>query len=213
MAFICENGALVVQKEKVLQENLFERPLMENIIQAAQEKEGTEFSCSTRDFYYMHPKTQEYYTMMTQGVKAEVRIISDLSEITLPCLKVAVYEPGGITEEAMNYWRGRFGDRCKVVTSGAEWIDFVPFTTNKAVGIRCLQELYGFKSEECVAFGDEYNDIEMLQGVKYGFAMTHAKPGVRAKAKYQVEREQPFLEELIRVGGDIDKIELKPFRI
>ena len=57
-------------------------------------------------------------------------------------MKVAVYEREGMTEESIQYWRERFKDRCTVVTSGFAWVDFVPFTTNKAKGIRKYQELW-----------------------------------------------------------------------
>ena len=92
------------------------------------------------------------------------------------------------------------------MTSGNEWIDFVPFGTNKAKGIREYQKRYHISPEECVTFGDEYNDIEMLKAVKYGFAMAHSKEGVRAAASYVTERVEPFLEKLIRAKGNIEEV-------
>ena len=129
-----------------------------------------------------------------------------LDEITDPCMKVAVYERNGMTEESIRYWRERFGDRCTVVTSGFAWVDFVPFTTNKAKGIRKYQELLGIGPDECMAFGDEYNDIEMMKSVKYSFAMKHAKLGVKAAAFYETEKVEPVLRRLIAAGGDIKEV-------
>ena len=210
IVYICENGGLVIQDEQVLHRDSFDRTLMEEIVRAVQEKEGAEFSCSVEGFYYMQPKTQEYYDFMKNEVQCDIRLIHSLDEITRPCMKVAVYEKNGVTDESINYWRGRFGDRCKVMTSGSAWVDFAPKTTNKAVGIQVFQKKYGFGSDECVTFGDEYNDVEMLSSVKYGFAMAHAKPGVRARASYVTECEQDILRALIRTGGDMEKIQLTP---
>ena len=75
---------------------------------------------------------------------------------------------------------------------------FVPFTTNKAKGIRKYQELLGIGPDECMAFGDEYNDIDMLKSVPYGFAMAHAKPGVKEVAAYETDRVQTILRKLIK---------------
>ena len=85
-------------------------------------------------------------------------------------------------------------------------MDFVPFTTNKAKGIRKYQELLGIGPDECMAFGDEYNDIEMMKSVKYSFAMKHAKPGVKTVASYETEKVEPVLRRLIAAGGDIKEV-------
>ena len=44
-------------------------------------------------------------------------------------------------------------------------MDFIPFGTNKAKGLKEYQNQLGIRPEECVVFGDEYNDIEMLKAV------------------------------------------------
>ena len=98
------------------------------------------------------------------------------------------------------------------MTSGTAWIDFIPFQTNKAIGLRNLQDMYGIAADECMAFGDEYNDIEMLQAVKYSFAMAHSKQGVRASADFEAEREEPVLEAILQAKGNIEKIPLTPAR-
>lgn len=206
MAFICENGALAIRDEEVLYQDSFEDSLVKEIIQACIEKEGAEFSCSTRDYYYIMPKTKEYEDLMTKVVKTDCKIVKSLDEMTEPCMKAAVYEKEGLTEESIRYWRDRFGDRCTVVTSGFAWIDFIPFHTNKARGIAKFQELLNISPEECIVFGDEYNDIEMLKAVKYSFAMAHSKEGVRKSANYQAERVEPVLEKLIAAGGRIEEV-------
>ena len=129
-----------------------------------------------------------------------------MEEMTAPIMKLAVFEPAGLTEESVKYWMDRFGKGCVVVTSGNEWIDFIPFGTNKAKGIREYQKRYHISPEECIAFGDEYNDIEMLKAVKYGFAMAHSKEGVRAAASYVTERVEPILEKLILAKGEIEEV-------
>ena len=92
------------------------------------------------------------------------------------------------------------------MTSGFAWVDFIPFETNKAKGLREYQKLLGIRPEECLVFGDEYNDIAMLESVPYSFAMAHAKPGVKKAASYQTERVEYILKKLIRAGGNIEEV-------
>lgn len=57
-----------------------------------------------------------------------------------------------------------------------------------------------------LAFGDEYNDIEMLKAVKYGFAMAHSKEGVREVAAYTTDRVETVLKKLIMAKGKIEEV-------
>ena len=150
MAFICENGALAVWNEKVLYQDNFEPELTREIVEAIDAREGAEFSCATREFYYIKPKTQHYLDLMTKVVKTTSRVVESFDEITEPCMKLAVYERAGVQEDSIRYWRSRFSDRCTVVTSGMEWVDFIPFGTNKARGLKEYQKLLGIRPEECM---------------------------------------------------------------
>lgn len=206
MAFICENGAIAVQDDTLLYSDVFDPKLVQEIVRTVYNRDGAEFSCSTKDYYYIRPKTESYVKLMTETVKTNCKIINDFSEITEPCIKLAVYESNGMTEEAIRFWRERFSDKCTVVTSGNAWLDFIPFGTNKAKGIRKFQEILDIRPEECLTFGDEYNDIEMLKNVPYGVAMQHAKEGVRAAANYQTARVEDILEKLIDAKGNIEEV-------
>ena len=196
----------MVHAEMLGRYGIIEEGKAEKIISAIMAKKDAEFTCSAKDYHYLMPKTQKFHDHMLYEVKNECRFVNSMDEMTDPIMKLAVFEPGGITDESVKYWTGNFGKDCVVVTSGNEWIDFVPFGTNKAKGIREYQNRYHISPEECVTFGDEYNDIEMLKAVKYGFAMAHSKEGVRAAASYVTERVEPFLEKLIRAKGNIEEV-------
>ena len=194
ISYISENGALAVDHGEVLYQDSFDRKLAGEIISAILEKKDAEFTCSAKDYHYLMPKTKRFHDHMLYEVKNECRFVNSMEEMTAPIMKLAVFEPAGLTEESVKYWMDRFGKECVVVTSGNEWIDFIPFGTNKAKGIREYQKRYHISPEECIAFGDEYNDIEMLKAVKYGFAMEHSKEGVRAATSYMTKQVEPVLE-------------------
>lgn len=202
ISYISENGALAVEHEQVLYQDVFDRKLAEEIIHAILSKKDAEFTCSAKDYHYLMPKTEHFTKLMTDIVKNDCKFIHSLDEMTEPIMKLAVYEPGGMIEEVTRYWIERFKNDCTVVTSGNEWIDFIPFGTNKAKGILELQKKHHISPEECMAFGDEYNDIEMLKAVKYGFAMAHSKEGVKKAAAFETDRVQTVLKKLIEAKGN-----------
>ena len=55
-----------------------------------------------------------------------------------------------------------------------ECIEVFDIGVNKAIAIEKLGELKGFSLEEVVAFGDGFNDYEMLKSVKKGYIMKNA---------------------------------------
>ncbi len=206
MAYISENGGIAVYNEKVLYQDSFEPGLVREIAESIYNKEGPEFTCSTKDFYYIRPKTEHFRDLMINVVGNICKEINSFDEITEPCMKLAVYERGGLQDDTIHYWNERFRDRCTVVTSGTAWVDFIPFNTNKAKGVEQYQKILGIKPEECIVFGDEYNDIAMLKSVPYSFAMAHAKDGVKQAASYETERVETILKKLIAAKGNIEEV-------
>jgi Cof subfamily protein (haloacid dehalogenase superfamily) len=63
-------------------------------------------------------------------------------------------------------------------------MDVVPATGSKAQGIARMIEATGIAREDTYAFGDNYNDIEMLKFVGHGVSMGNAPDLVKKAAKY-----------------------------
>jgi len=59
---------------------------------------------------------------------------------------------------------------------GAPWpiIEIIKSGLNKAVGLKRAAEFYGIPSERVIAFGDEDNDLEMIEFAGHGIAMGNA---------------------------------------
>ena len=54
----------------------------------------------------------------------------------------------------------------------------------KVMGMEQILKFHGISREECIAFGDGENDIEMLQFAGIGIAMGNADPEVKESADY-----------------------------
>ena len=72
------------------------------------------------------------------------------------------------------------------------WLDFgadiVPLNGSKAEGIKQLVNHLKEKPKRVIAFGDGYNDIEMLQLADIGVAMGNASDEVKAHADFVTKR-------------------------
>ena len=81
-------------------------------------------------------------------------------------------------------FRTMLGGLMDVVGSGEGYFDIVCPGINKASGLKRLMERWDVTPEECVAFGDSDNDLDMLALAGQSYAMQNAPEHVRAAADH-----------------------------
>ena len=68
--------------------------------------------------------------------------------------------------------------------SSNTYLEIAPRAISKATGLRkILTHEFDFGMEEVIAFGDNYNDIDLIQSVGWGVAVGNARAEVKAVAK------------------------------
>lgn len=72
--------------------------------------------------------------------------------------------------------------KATLTTAVPGMLEVLPFGASKGEGVRILLEHLSISPQNCVAFGDGENDIEMLQLVKLGIAMENGKAALKAIA-------------------------------
>lgn len=75
------------------------------------------------------------------------------------------------------------GNDIHVYRSRSTYLELAPKAISKATGVRLALEPYNISMEDVMAFGDNYNDIDMLQAVGYGVAVANGRDEVKAVAK------------------------------
>ena len=76
------------------------------------------------------------------------------------------------------------GNELHLYRSKDTYIEIAPRKISKATALKLvLEKLYDFGIEEVIAFGDNYNDIDLIQSVGWGVAVANARPEVKAVAK------------------------------
>lgn len=199
IAYICENGCLSFYRDQKIHKEIMERELGKELLRAIWEKDTAEILLSGERTSYLQPKKDSYLIHMRDVVKNNVTCVKDIFSVEEEYFKISVYEEEGILKSEA-YWHRRFDSKVTVVTSGNEWLDFMPIGVDKGLAMRKLQRFLGIAPDECVAFGDNYNDIEMLEAVKYGYVMDTAPQDVKCRTDYQTSRVEDVLECLLETG-------------
>lgn len=197
LGYICENGCLSFFRGEMLHKDVMDRAAGQEILRAIWEREGAEILLSGVNTSYLMPKEPSYLDWMKNVVKNDVTVVEDIFAVEEDYFKISVYEKAGLTAESRAYWEHRFGDGIQAVVSGNEWLDFTPKGVHKGRAMRVMQERLGIAPEECLAFGDNYNDKEMLEAVGHPVAMENAKPEIRAMCPHQTKQVEQSLKELL----------------
>ena len=107
-------------------------------------------------------------------------------QVEEPYIKVSAYRKTGI-DAATRELREKYQGDLKIAISGDMWMDCMASGVSKGEAVRLLQESLGISPRETIAFGDQMNDIEMLQQAYYSFAVGNARPEVKAAARFQTD--------------------------
>ncbi|WXK35717.1 Cof-type HAD-IIB family hydrolase [Mycetohabitans rhizoxinica] len=77
-----------------------------------------------------------------------------------------------------------FGDALYVTYSLPDCLEVMAASVSKGRALAFVLEQLGLPAERCIAFGDNMNDIDMLESVGHPFMMGNANPGLIARLPY-----------------------------
>ncbi|WP_046173574.1 HAD family hydrolase [Domibacillus indicus] len=140
---------------------------------------------------------------------AQVRQVSDFNEITDDFVKITIHDPAlkcFETREKLS----RFFDSAYIVASEAAWIDIANANVHKGTTVEYLQRLLNVTPEETMAFGDGYNDLELMVRATYSFAVRNAVQELKDVANFitrsnEEDAVMKTIIQLLSLQNDIDK--------
>ena len=104
----------------------------------------------------------------------------------------AYYRPGAVKVEPE--LAAKWGSRFQVAVAGECWLDFT--LADKATGIRALCRHLGMDPKDAMAFGDNFNDVPMLDAVGHPYLMESAAEALRQRYPVRCARPEDILEKL-----------------
>lgn len=87
-------------------------------------------------------------------------------------------------DNTANYYANKYKE-CNIIKfSGESWYRFANKNANKVIALRQIIEKLNISFSEAAAFGDDFNDIEMLKECGIGVAVDNAIAEAKAAANY-----------------------------
>ena len=199
IGYICENGCMSYLNGKMISQETMDRKLGDEIIQAITEREGCEVMISGKKTAYIHSKNADFIKYMQEVVHYYITPIDDIFSVPEEYMKISVYEEAGIN--SANYWINNFGERCTVQVSDTIWLDMVPKNVNKSTAFAKILQHLNIDAQDCIMFGDNYNDLEILSMVGCPIVMNSANADIRAHGKYTVDTVENALLRILDGDG------------
>lgn len=197
ISYIAENGSLCVHNRKVISRGLIERGLGLRIIEASRTIPSCSCTLSGEIYTYTDSADSGFLDHLHNVLHYYVKEVPDLTDVEEPFLKLAMYDSNG-TGKTEAFFKERFSSEISVVTSGNLWVDFIAPGANKGTALDSVARHLGFLPKDGIAFGDQYNDIEMLQAAGTGYAMKNCAPGVEKYADRQTDSVIRVIRKLLK---------------
>jgi len=164
--------------DRVLHRNPMDRAAVEELVAAA--GTGT-FSC-------MFLEGEDIYLNRVDGYVR--RFMADL-DLPIPpvadpkrALEGEIYQAIAFLDREREHLLLDAAPHLKVTRWHPHFLDVIPATGGKDVGMEAVLAHFGLKAEQAMAFGDGENDLTMLLRAGIGVAMGSASDYVKARADY-----------------------------
>lgn len=217
--FVTYNGQLVYTKEQDIFAKPFSREVLEEIIDYAEKNRrqimfgghnAIEGSASVRmgNSRFIKKYGRSIAKRLPAGLvdkflKTFIPATHDLRGFAIlkePIYQCVLISPADEKEKLMKAL-----PNCTFQRSNPYSVDVIPKGGSKVQGIEAFIAAVGVELSEVMAFGDNFNDIEMLKSVGIGVAMDNARPEVKEIADFVTHsNEQDGIAFALKHFGIID---------
>lgn len=200
IGFVCENGSLAMEhgEQQYIQEIPWERvrAISGDIMSFPQ----AEICLSGVKACYLMPRTAWFEDQIRNVLKNDCVTVRSLDEIDDRIVKIAayIYDFQENADRIQAFFGEKYGDYADFVRGGNDWLDMILKDSGKGLALRAVMEKKGISADEIMVFGDNQNDISMLELTPNSFAMAHARPDVQAHAAHTCVSVTEYLREFLK---------------
>lgn len=185
LSFVAENGAFVKDRTEIVYAANVPKETVHFVIDLCREyPEIQTILCGIDSAYCQRGTVSEDFFNFETLYYHRFKWVDDFKKVPDQILKFALAVPEEKTPYYYDMLWERLEGKMEPTTSGHGSIDLILPGCHKASGLKRLVERWGITPEQCAAFGDGGNDIEMLKYCGQSYAMDNAPDHVKAAAKH-----------------------------
>jgi len=183
LSFVAENGALVKDKEELVFSATISKDAILSVLELCKKHpEVKNVMCGLNSAYCQRGTVSEEFFELTNIYYHKLAWVDDFAQVEDQILKFAPTVPVEKTDYYCELFRDELNGELIPTSSGHGSVDLIIPACHKASGLKKLVERWGITSEQCAAFGDGGNDLEMLDYCGISYAMENAPDEVKEVA-------------------------------
>lgn len=190
--FITTNGGQLIYRDELLEKSEMPPAIVAELVDDI-EAQGLSALVSTLEGSLVRSDNPAFGRFIA-GFGNHVRLVDDFASVSETIVKAAAYRAEGV-DEVHPYFRERWHEWFRVATAGPNWIDFN--MTDKGRALASLAARLGVPAEAVWAFGDQQNDLAMLDFAGRAYLMSHAAPAFRREKYTLADDVVTTLEQLL----------------
>ncbi len=183
MDYICDNGAGIYLAGKPAGTTPLDRKTFIELLDACERIGGLKVLVCTESGTYHLPGDPVFEGYVAKFYKNHFPI-SDLRLINNTVFKLAVCDESGTERHGKPALDAIMGDKLNVQVSGQIWMDVMGAGVSKGAALRELQRMTGVTPDETMAFGDYFNDVDMLLAAKMSFCPENGHKEVKKLCRH-----------------------------
>lgn len=171
---ICYNGAKVVdgRDDSTIFERTIDEDVVKKVIKIAREKD-VHLNLFQDEKWYVECRRDEVETYRnSSGLSYHLADFDKMEKLNVT--KLMFVGENGILKEIEKIVKTELGNFVYTAFSKPYFFEILDCKVSKGEALKKIAEQYEIRREEIMAFGDGYNDIEMLQYAGLGVAMGNA---------------------------------------
>ena len=183
LSFVAENGAFVKDRDELIFAADISKDTVSFVIDICRRYSDIHLLlCGLNSAYVQRGESQTFFDFSAKYCH-RIAWVDDLKMVKDQFLKFTAIVPDELTQHYYDLFLNQLKGEIVPTSSGHGSIDLIVSGCHKASGLKRLIERWNITPEQCLAFGDGGNDIEMLKYCGLSYAVDNAPQNVKDAAK------------------------------
>ena len=133
---------------------------------------------------YMETDNEDFISIIRDQYRNEIKFTDDILKEDVDIIKISAFNRPSIRKLGEEKLIPEWENKLKATMAGEDWIDFMDRSVDKGNALKTIQDFFHISPEETMVFGDNNNDIGMLDRATESYAVESAPDAVKAHANH-----------------------------
>lgn len=183
ITFICDNGACTYSGGKMTHVFPLDRATYVEMLDVCDQIGGFQLVVCAESGVYHLKSSDEFFNEVGKFYKHH-KAVDDLRAVEGVIFKLAVCDERGSYVHGKPELDKVLGDKLNIQVSGEVWMDVMAAGVSKGAALQALQKSLGITRAETMAFGDYFNDLDMLLSADWSFCPENGHEEVKRQTRF-----------------------------